>query len=168
MTTKLGSALLFATAMWAQDAPFQTVCSNATLEGDYGFIITGMRPSGPGGPVETIVGIAMTHFDGNGNLTQTDNIHGSISGVATPNRPGTGTYTINSDCSGTMKLINSGAPVLTLAIAVVDDGNTVLTAVQDPTASVAAGTSPPQVMVTSQGRRVVNRASTRRADRNAN
>jgi len=160
MIVKLAAlALFFGSLAMAQDSAFQKVCTNATLEGDYGFTVTGTRPSGPGGPVETIVGVTMTHFDGNGNLTQTDNIHGSISGLVTPNRPGTGTYTINSDCTGTMKLSNEGAPTLTLAIVVVDDGNEVRTAVMDPTANVQAGTSPPQVMVTSNGRRVVTRPS---------
>lgn len=157
MKTMIAAIFLTAITMWAQDSPFQTVCTNATLEGDYGFIVTGTRPSGPGAPVETIVGVAMTHFDGNGNLTQTDNIHGSLSGLVTPDRPGTGTYTINSDCTGTMKLTNAGSPTLTVAIVVVDDGNEVRAAVMDPTANVQAGTSPPQVIVTSNGRRVVTR-----------
>ena len=164
MKTKLAAALLFATAIWAQGGPFQTVCTNATLEGDFGFIVTGMRPSGPGGPVETVVGVAMTHFDGIGNLTQTDNIHGSITGLAAPNRQGTGSYTINPDCTGTMKLNNAGSPTLTLAIVVVDDGNEVRAAVMDPTASVTPGTSAAQVMVTSNGRRVITRASARHFD----
>ena len=143
--------------LMAQDSVFQTVCTNSTIEGDYGFVVTGMRPSSPGGPVETIVGVAMTHFDGNGNLTQTDNIHGSISGTPSPNRPGTGTYSINADCSGTMTLSNQGSPPLTLSIVVVNDGNEIRTAVTDPTANVTAGTSPPQVIVTSDGRRVMTR-----------
>lgn len=146
-------------ALMAQNGVFQSVCTNATLEGDYGFVVTGTRPSAPtpGAPAETIVGVAMTHFDGNGNLTQTDNIHGSITGTASPNRPGTGTYTINSDCSGTMTLSSPGSPTLTLSIVVVDDGNEVRTAVTDPTATVTPGTASPQVIVTSNGRRVVTR-----------
>ena len=156
---KLRMTLMFlaASAVWAQNGASQPACSNATLEGSYGFTVTGMRPSGPGGPVETIVGVAMTSFDGNGNLTQTDNIHGSISGFAHPDRPGTGTYTINSDCTGTMTLTSTGAPTLTLRIVVVDDGNEVRTAVVDPTANVTPGSTPPQVMVTSNGRRVTGR-----------
>ncbi len=137
-TTMLG-LLLAATSLWAQD-----FCSNATLRGDYGFTVSGMRPSAPGGPVETIVGVALTNFDGNGNLTQTDNIHGSLSGFATPDRAGTGTYTVNADCTGTMTLTNAGAPPLMLRIVVVDNGNEVRTAVVSPLA----------VMVTSNGRRM--------------
>ena len=164
MKTKLAVAIFFATAIWAQDGPFQTVCTNATLDGGYGFIVTGTRPSAPGGPVETVVGVAMTHFDGNGNLTQTDNIHGSITGLAAPNRQGSGSYTVNPDCTGTMKISNPGSPTLTLAIVVVNDGNEVRAAVVDPTASVSSGTTAPQVMVTSNGRRVVTRVAARRID----
>jgi hypothetical protein len=151
------ATLLTAPAIWAQESAFWQGCTNAGLEGSFGFTITGTRPSAPGGPVETIVGVAMTNFDGYGNLTQTDNIHGSISGLVTPNRPGTGTYTINPDCTGTMTLMNAGAPPLTLAIVLVDNGNEVRTAVMNPTATVTPGTTPPQVIVTSNGRRVVTR-----------
>jgi hypothetical protein len=154
----MAGLLLAASGLSAQDGAFQEICTNATLQGDYGFTVTGMRPSGPGAPVEMIVGVAMTHFDGNGGLTQTDNIHGSLSGLATPDRKGTGTYSINPDCSGTMTLSNQGSPTLTLRIVVVDDGNEVRTAVVDPTATVVPGTSPPQVIVTSNGRRVKTRA----------
>jgi len=94
--------------------------------------------------METVVGVALTNFDGNGNLTQTDNIHGSISGFPAPDRAGTGTYSINADCTGTMTLDNAGAPPLTLRIVVVDNGSEVRTAVVSPLA----------VMVSSNGRRV--------------
>jgi hypothetical protein len=144
--------------LFAQQDVFQRVCTNATLEGDFGFTITGMRPSAPGGPAEMIVGVAVTNFDGNGNLTQVDNIHGSITGFPNPDRRGRGTYTINPDCSGTMRLINDGAPPLTLRIVIVDNGNEIRTAVVDPTASVTPGVAAPQVMVTSNGRRIQTRS----------
>src|SRR5208283_922945 len=92
MKTKLTLLLLAATALWAQGDVYHPACTNATLQGYYGFTITGTRPSAPtpGAPVETIVGVAMTYFDGAGNLTQTDNIHGSITGFPAPDRPGKG------------------------------------------------------------------------------
>jgi hypothetical protein len=111
-----------------------------------------------------IVGVAMTHFDGYGNLTQNDNIHGSITGFPAPDRKGSGTYSINSDCSGTMKITSEGGPTLTLRIVVVDNGNEVRTAVVDPTASVTAGSAAPQVMVTSNGRRVATRPAVSRGN----
>ena len=157
MKTTITILLFAATALWAQADVYHPACTNATLNGYYGFTITGTRPSAPtpGAAVETVVGVAMTHFYGDGTLTQTDNIHGSITGLVTPDRPGTGTYALNDDCTGTMTLMNEGAPPLTLKIVVVDDGLEVRTAVVNPTATVTPGAIPPQpqVMVTSNGRR---------------
>ena len=144
MKILISSMLLAATALWGQGNGSQNSCSNATIAGDYGFTVTGTRLSRPGGPMEAVVGVAMTHYDGSGGLTQTDNIHGSISGFATPDRKGSGTYTVNSDCTGTMTLVNEGAPPLTLRIVVVDGGNEIRTAV----------VSPLLALVTSNGRRV--------------
>jgi hypothetical protein len=148
MKTAMMILLLAATAACAQDAP-QTTCTNASLKGDFGFTLTGTRPSAPtpGAAIETVIGTAMTHFDGNGNLTQVDNIHGSVTGFTAPDRAGSGNYSINPDCTGTMTLSSSGSPTLTLQIVVVDDGNEVRTAV----------VAPAPVMVTSSGRRVVTR-----------
>lgn len=149
MTMTMTILLLAAGAGWAQDYPSEPMCGNGKLSGSYGFVVTGTRPSAPtpGAPIETVVGVAMTQFDGNGNLMQTDNIHGSISGYTAPDRQGTGTYTINPDCTGTMTISSPGSPTLTLSIVVVDDGNEVRTAV----------VAPPPVMVTSNGRKVWTR-----------
>lgn len=146
MTTTMTILLLAASAVWAQDNGYTPMCVNESLMGEYGFSVTGTRPSAPtpGAPIETVVGLAMTHFDGQGNLTQTDNIHGSISGFTAPDRQGTGTYTINPDCTGTMTLSSPGSPTLTLRIVLVDNGSEVRTAV----------VAPAPVMVTSNGRRV--------------
>jgi hypothetical protein len=146
MKTAMTILLLMATAGWAQETR-HPACSNETLNGDYGFSLTGTRPSGPNLPIETIVGTAMTHFNGDGTLTQTDNIHGSLSGFPEADRPGSGTYNLNRDCTGTMTLSNPGSPTLTLAIVVVDNGDEVRTAVVDP----------PPVIVSSNGRRVATR-----------
>ena len=86
MKTLILTAVVAAASLYASGADEHGACSNATLQGDYGFSISGSRPSGPGGPIEQILGVAMTHFDGVGTLTQTDNIHGSIS--ASPSRIG--------------------------------------------------------------------------------
>jgi hypothetical protein len=147
MTMTMTILLLAASAVGAQSYSYETPCGNDLLAGDYGFTVTGTRPSAPnpGAPVETVVGTAMTHFDGNGNLTQTDNIKGSISGFTSPDRMGSGTYTVNADC--TMTLSSLGSPTLTLQIVVVDNGNEVRTAV----------VAPPPVMVTSNGRKVWTR-----------
>lgn len=118
-------------------------CSNETLRGDYGFTLTGTRPSMPGGPQVSVVGVAMTTFNGDGTLTQTDNVHADTpTPPFVPDRPGTGFYSLNPDCSGSMSL-TAGGMTLTLSIVVVDHGREVRTAVISP-----------NVFVTSIGRKI--------------
>ncbi len=139
--------LLFLTVpLCADDWYDHHSCSLETLKGDYGFSITGTRPSGPNGPIEQIIGVALTIFNGDGTLSQVDNIHGSISGYppSAVNRPGTGMYTLDDHCNGTMTLENQGEPKLTLRIVVVNNGKEVRTVVVGPLPA----------MVTSNGVRV--------------
>ena len=75
-------------------------CSNASLAGTWIFSITGqiLAPAAAAGPVS---GVALTTFDGFGNLTQVDHV---VHNGATPVedwRPATGSYTVNADCTGT-------------------------------------------------------------------
>ncbi|HTB91069.1 MAG TPA: hypothetical protein VK743_24070 [Steroidobacteraceae bacterium] len=118
-------------------------CTNETLKGKYGFTLTGIRPTGPGAPQVAVVGTALTTFHGDGTLDQFDNINVNSPTVPLqPDRPGTGTYSLNSDCSGTMTL-TAGGMTLSLSIVVVDQGREVRTAVLTP-----------NVIVTSNGRRI--------------
>ncbi len=121
-------------------------CGPWTLRGDYGVLVSGTRPSGPGGPLELMVGTAIDTFNGDGTFSQIDNIHGAISGYppSAVDRPGSGTYSLNENCSGTMTLNNEGAPPLTLSIVVVDEGREIRIAVVDPQ----------PVMVTSTARKI--------------
>src|ERR1700689_1021217 len=75
-------------------------CVNATLHGIYAFHITGqiLAPAAVAGPVS---GVALTTFDGFGNLTQIDNIVHNGVVPAEDWRPASGSYTVNSDCTGT-------------------------------------------------------------------
>lgn len=85
-------------------------CSNATLQGDYAFTISGQIFI-PNGPTVQREGIAMTHFDGNGGLTQVDFVLSSPNaapppGMAPTDSTGfhtdeTGTYLVHPDCTGT-------------------------------------------------------------------
>jgi hypothetical protein len=74
-------------------------CSARTLRGSYGFTIDGQILAGP--RTGLLRGVAMTEFDGRGNLRQVD--FTTINGVPTGNdwRPATGSYTVNGDCTGT-------------------------------------------------------------------
>jgi hypothetical protein len=121
-------------------------CTNETIRGTYGFSVVGTLRGVGGAPDQLLVGVATTEFDGAGNLTQVDNIHLSLGGVFN-DRPGFGTYQLNADCSGTMTISRPPAPMLTLRIVVVDNGNEIRTAVMDP----------PTNLVTSNGRRNATR-----------
>ena len=87
-------------------------CSNAFLKGDYAFTAIGETPN-PDGTTTFGNTIGMTHFDGRGNLTQVDFPSiGAFEQTLTDFRTGqTGTYTVNSDCTGRMQiLLNVSVP----------------------------------------------------------
>lgn len=104
-------------------------CTNSTIKGDYAFTIHGQILT-PGGPL-LVDGIAKTTFDGDGALTQIAAvaINGNIPLIWSPS---TGTYTVNSDCTGTMTLLIPDQPPLHLAILVSDSGDLIHTVVTDP------------------------------------
>jgi hypothetical protein len=110
-------------------------CSNRTLHGDYGFDIDGTILAGPRAGL--LRGVAMTHFDGLGGLSQVD--FATSNGVPSwPDwRPVTGTYDLNPDCTGTAELVPSdGSPTLHLRLVVVDRGRQIRTIViGNPTGS---------------------------------
>ena len=78
-------------------------CSNATLKGQYAFGVTGYTP-----PV-VVTGIKI--FDGKGNFTQRDYQGDSLRtmGQTDFSTGETGTYTVNSNCTGSM-VINLNVP----------------------------------------------------------
>src|SRR5581483_12364845 len=91
-------------------------CSNRTLSGDYGFTIEGVVFAIPGvtlppGTALPLRGVAMTNFDGKGNLTQVD--HVLVGGAPPPKEwtPGSGTYTVNPNCTGTAVINIPGNPL---------------------------------------------------------
>jgi hypothetical protein len=71
-------------------------CSNRTLHGDYGATVEGFVV----GAGLSIRGVVMAHFDGKGNLTQVDHIVTNGMPPALEWTPGSGTYTVNPDCTG--------------------------------------------------------------------
>ncbi len=102
--------------------PEEGVCSNRTLRGDYGFDVSAQFFLG------TLRGVGMTHYNGKGGLTQVDHI--VIDGVPplTEWLHGVGTYTINSDCTGTATLTFTDGPFrppVTLSLVVVRQGTEV-------------------------------------------
>jgi hypothetical protein len=90
----------------ASSAPAQH-CSNRTLHGDYGFALEG-EILGPNLPFR---GVVMQHYDGKGNLTQVD--HVVVNGVPPAEEwtPGSGTYTVNPNCTGSAVINVPGNPL---------------------------------------------------------
>ena len=105
-------------------------CNNNLIKGNYGFTIQGTKLAGMG-PTGPQVGVAMTQFDGKGNFTQIDTV--TISGEVVADfthTPATGTYTVNSDCTGNFTIdFTDGRPPVTANFVVVDDGSEIDTVV---------------------------------------
>ncbi|MGA9979160.1 MAG: hypothetical protein WBQ08_11090 [Candidatus Sulfotelmatobacter sp.] len=100
-------------------------CNNRLIGGSYGFAVNGAKLAGPPGtPIGPQVGVAMAEFDGRGNFSQIDTV--TIAGVTVADfthTPATGTYTVNSDCTGTFTLnFTDGRPTVTTNFVVVNDG----------------------------------------------
>jgi hypothetical protein len=100
------------------------VCSNRTLHGDYGSASAGVLLGVPGLPPEAqFQSVGVSHFDGNGNFTGVE--HTVINGTPleldwTAN---SGTYSVNSNCTGTLVLNTPNSPVpLSLFFVVVRHG----------------------------------------------
>jgi hypothetical protein len=113
-------------------------CSDHTLRGSYGFVIEGTLLFGPA-PVR-LRGVAMTHFDGRGGLTQVD--YATFDGVpAWPDwRPATGTYEVNADCTGRAEIVPVGAPPIVLRLVVSDNGRRIDTVVAAGPSTASTGT----------------------------
>lgn len=105
-------------------------CRNQTIRGSYGFTIEGQKLGGPG-PIGTQFGVAMTTFDGMGNLAQIDTV--TIGGVLVADfthPPAAGTYTVNPDCTGTFNIVfEDGRPPVTVNFVVVNSGDEIDTVV---------------------------------------
>jgi len=98
-------------------------CNNRLIAGKYGFTIQGNKLGGQG-PTGPQVGVAMTEFDGNGGLTQIDTVtvNGEVVADFT-HTPATGTYTVNSDCTGTFTInFTDGRPPVAANFVVVESG----------------------------------------------
>jgi hypothetical protein len=107
-------------------------CSNRTLRGDYAFHVEGVFVDAPS-PLP-LRGVALTHFDGRGHLTQVDHVVFNGMLPLMDWTPATGTYRINADCTGEAEIIIPGSPFspVTLRLVVGDDGSRIETVVSKP------------------------------------
>ena len=99
------------------------MCNNRLIAGAYGFTVLGTKLVGPG-PTGSQVGVAMAEFDGKGSFTQIDTV--TINGVVVADfthTPANGTYTVNSDCTGTFTIVfTDGRPTVVTNFVVVEGG----------------------------------------------
>jgi hypothetical protein len=113
-----------------------SACSNQTIQGSYAFTLHGTIFL-PDGSTLLIDGVAKTTFDGKGNLTQVDAV--ADNGNLAPGwRPGTGTYSVNPDCTGTQTIVIPGLSDLHLQFIVAQGGNTIHQVVTDPGVATTA------------------------------
>ena len=112
-------------------------CSEATVRGDYGIQIQGTRPA-PGGLIESVIGVVLRSYDGNGGFNQVSNVKGSITGTI-PDAPGFGTYDVNPDCTGIVRFQAAPGVVIEERLVIVDNGREIRTAVMVPTAVMITG-----------------------------
>ena len=141
-------------------------CANKTLSGDYAFTVAGQILNADG-TITTRNGVAMTHFDGSGHLTQVDY---TISLTPGQNPPGgvdtspafrlgeTGSYTVNPDCTGTAEIdfpappgVRTGA-VIKLVFVLSERGDAIHTVVSSLTPPGAP--APVPAVIHSDGRRL--------------
>jgi hypothetical protein len=111
-------------AQSAQSGSGVRQCSNKTLKGDYGCSVQGVLLNIPGLPPEaTFVGLTMTKYDGNGGVSWLE--HVTFNGAAfNPGwAAGSGSYIVNSNCTGEALVTTPNSPVpLHLFLVVVDNG----------------------------------------------
>ena len=125
-------------------------CSNATLKGEYAFGVTNYTPP-PSQNIPTKVTTGIKVFDGQGNLTQRDYQGDNLAGPDfSPVGQETGTYQVNSDCTGSM-VINlnvPGAPppngVIQIMFVISDGGRHIHEVVSQLTPPFSSGPVPAQ------------------------
>jgi len=134
---KVLTMVFLAAVAGSASAHAQGFCWNGLLAGNYAFTITGQILAGPTeGPVS---GVAMTNFDGQGNLTQVDHVlhNGMLPAVAW--RPGSGTYSVNADCTGNaMVNFTDGSPSLTIYFTLTSLGAEICEVVSNANTSITA------------------------------
>jgi hypothetical protein len=96
-------------------------CTNRTIKGAWVQSLHGLIFL-PNGTSLVLTGVTKTTYDGLGNLTALD-ASGVNGNVPTGWRTGTGSYTVNQDCTGTETISFPGQPDIHAQFAVAQSGN---------------------------------------------
>lgn len=79
-------------------------CTNLSLKGTYAYTVAGLRPAASSpGQLEQVFALGIRRFDGEGNFTQTQTEKGSLTAAPVVDAQSSGTYTVNTDCTGTFQ-----------------------------------------------------------------
>ena len=117
----LGMSALLTAAVLGGDAvangPHGAACSNASLNGSYGFYRTGSTPIGP------LAALGSLTFDGAGIVTGSQSI--SRNGAFQFDVPIIGLYVVNADCTG--KFLGPDGVTEIARVVVTDRGNGIYT-----------------------------------------
>ncbi len=164
VTMALAAVLTLATSV-ARAQTDGNGCSDVTLTGSYAFRVSG-QIFGPNASVTQRDGVAMTSFDGQGTLTQADFVMSNGVPLSGPTDPvtgfhinETGTYHVNSDCTGNAEIDLPAPPgstgaVIKLMFVLSDQGRKIHTIVSEliPPGS----TQPVAVSIHSDGEKVIS------------
>ncbi len=109
-------------------------CNEDTVRGDYGSQMQGTRPAPgvSGGPTESVIGVLLRTYDGQGNFSQVSNVKGSISGTV-PDSEAFGTYEVHPDCTGILRFVPFPGVLVEERLVIVDSGREIRAAVMVPT-----------------------------------
>lgn len=107
----------------------QSGCSLATLTGNYAFSQQGFISNSMKGNPLPFANVGLATFDGAGNFsaTYTDMSPGKPGGYSTPiqGATGSGTYTVNSDCTGSISITSGDAAGIALNLVIIGGGTEV-------------------------------------------
>ena len=90
--------------------------------------------------MEAMIGLVIRHYDGQGGVTQVNNIKGAISGYV-PDQPGSGTYQVNEDCSVIVNFQPFPGVFIEERLLIVDKGRELFSITILPAALMVTGVS---------------------------
>lgn len=125
----VSTTLLFLVTNWKQGVPIVHAqsCSVANLSGNYAFSQTGFEAKNTMGSPLPFAVIGVSTFDGAGNfsITFTDQSPGKPSYMPVQGT-GSGSYSVNSDCTGSATITSGDAAGVTLNLVLIGGGTEVL------------------------------------------
>jgi hypothetical protein len=103
-----------------------TGCTDATLKGSYAFFNTGFATPDRSvqGQEDPFAAVGVSTFDGLGNFSVNATV--SFLGVVKTNQSTTGTYTVNSDCTGSISLTAGDDAGFTFNLVIIGGGTEVV------------------------------------------